>query len=63
MLVPYPMLLPQPLGSAADRNELKMNVSPLESERCSVTIASDGMIAFGFSATIAGSFHCVILPW
>ncbi len=63
IVVLNPSVLPHPFGSASDRKVENKNVSPLPSERCSVTIGMSGSVTDGLSAAIAGSFQVVILPW
>ena len=62
-VVLYPILAPQPEGSAFERYWVKMNVSPLLSERCSVTIGVAGRVTPGFRLAICEAFHLVIWPW
>ncbi len=49
-------------GLTADRYDVKMNVVPLPSLRCTTRIGVDGIRTPWFSATIFGSFHFVIFP-
>jgi hypothetical protein len=44
------------------RKEVKMNVSPEESERRTGTIGVEGRVTPVFRAAIAGSFHVVMVP-
>ena len=62
-VVLYPTLVPQPDGSAFERYWVKMNVSPLLSERCSVTIGVSGSVTPGFALAICDAFHLVTCPW
>ena len=42
---------------------MNRNVSPLLSERCSVTIGMLGSVTPGFRLAICDAFHLVIVPW
>ncbi len=63
MVVLYPILSPQPLASDLERYCVKRKVSPLLSERWSVTIGMSGSVVPGFRLVICDAFHLVILPW
>ena len=41
---------------------VKTAVVPLPSERCTKVMALSGRVRSGLSATIAGSFHLVMVP-
>ena len=58
-----PNLVPHPEGSAFERYWVKMNVSPLLSERCRVTIGMFGRVTPGFALAICEAFHWVTWPW
>ena len=58
-----PILVPQPEGSVLDRYCVKRKVSPLLSERCSVTIGVFGSVTPGFRLAICEAFQLVTWPW
>ena len=60
-------LLPSPTadsnsGEIATMFLVKTAVVPLPSERCTKVMALSGRVRSGLSATIAGSFHLVMVP-